>query len=181
MGRSAPVGQPDRTGRRHGVHSQLLPALGRAIWIIAGVIGLGLVAAALTAHYLRPLPLGQLAPPRPAALATYGACVLGELILIDLGSRALTAAGHGELRPALIATVVGLHFIPFAWAFSERMFYWLGGLVATLGVAGLLAGFAGVAHAAEAMAVTAGLAMQVLIVLYALGRFAHSDAPTGPS
>ena len=68
-------------------------------------------------------------------MATYGACVVGELALINLGSRALTAVGHGDLRPALIAAVAGLHFIPFAWAFGERTFYWLGGLVATLGVA----------------------------------------------
>jgi len=40
----------------------------------------------------------------------------------------------------LIAAVVGLHFIPFAWAFNERMFFWLGGLVCGLGTIGLLAG-----------------------------------------
>jgi len=72
----------------------------------------------------------------------------------------------------LIAAIVGLHFIPFAWAFGERMFYWLGSLVAALGAIGLLAGVMGVPRAADAMAVTAGLAMQVIILLYARGRFA---------
>lgn len=153
-------------------------ALGHAISIAAWIAGTGLVLAALMAHYLRPVPLGPLTRPRPAALATYGACVVGELALINLGSRALTAAGHSDLRPALIAAVVGLHFIPFAWAFGERMFYWLGGLVAAIGAAGLLAGFLGVAHAAEAMAVAAGLTMQILITLYARGRFAPRKPAT---
>ena len=72
----------------------------------------------------------------------------------------------------MIAAVVGLHFIPFAWAFGERMFYLLGSVVATLGGVGLLVGVMGVPHAADAMAVTAGLVMQVIILLYALGRFA---------
>ncbi len=148
------------------------PALGPVVWIAGWVAGVALVAAALTAHYLRPVPLGPLTPPSPAALAIYGGCVIGELTAINLGSRALTAAGHDELRPALIAAVVGLHFLPFAWAFSERMFYWLGGLVATLGAVGLVAGLFGTAHAADAAAAAAGLVMLVIITLYARGRFA---------
>lgn len=148
------------------------------ISITVQILGLGLVGAALFAHYIRPVALGPLTRPRPAALATYGACVVGELVLINLGSRALVATGDSDLRPALIAAVVGLHFVPFAWAFGERMFYWLGGLVATLGVLGLLAGFMGVANAADTMAVTAGLSMLVLITSYAQGRFAPHTPTT---
>ena len=152
--------------------------LSSIISVPAQIGGLGLVCAALFAHYVRPVALGPLARPRSAALATYGACVVGELALINLGSKALAAAGDTGLRPALIASVVGLHFVPFAWAFGERMFYWLGGLVAILGVLGLLAGFMGVANAANTMAVTAGLAMLVIITLYAQGRFApHARTP----
>lgn len=151
--------------------------LGRAVSITAWVCGLGLVGAALFAHYIRPVALGPLARPRPVMLITYGACVVGELALINLGSRALSAAGHADLRPALIAAVVGLHFIPFAWAFGERMFYWLGGLVATLGAVGLALGLIGVARSADAVAVAAGLTMQVIITMYARGHF----APRTPS
>lgn len=148
------------------------------ISVPAQIGGLGLVCAALFAHYIRPKALGPLRRPRSTALAIYGACVVGELALINLGSRALAATGDSGLRPALIASVVGLHFIPFAWAFGERMFYWLGGLVATLGGLGLLAGAMGVATAANTMAVTAGLAMLLIITLYAQGRFApHAPAP----
>ena len=154
--------------------------LGAAISAFAWVAGLVLVLAALSAHYVWPVSLGPMVRPSPLALATFGACVAAELALINLGSRALIAAGDGDLRPALIATVVGLHFIPFAWAFGERMFFWLGGLVSVLGVAGLGAGAMGVAQAAEAAAVVAGLVMLVMITLYSRGLFAPglSTEPT---
>lgn len=147
-------------------------ALGAAVSTAAWAAGLVLVLAALSAHYVWPVALGPMARPSRLALATYVACVAGELALINLGSRALTAAGVGELRPALIAAVVGLHFIPFAWAFHERMFFGLGGLVCVIGATGLLVGGMGVANAAEATAVLAGLVMLILITLYARGRFA---------
>ncbi len=146
--------------------------LGEAVSTVAWTAGVVLVLAALSAHYVWPVALGPMARPSRLALATYLACVAGELALISLGSRALTASGDGELRPALIAAVVGLHFIPFAWAFKERMFFWLGGLVSGLGATGLLAGALGVAHAAEAAAVLAGLVMMIVITAYARGRFA---------
>ena len=96
------------------------------------------------------LTQGPAIPGFEKALAAYCGCVLGELALISLGSRALVAAGYSQLRPALIAAVVGLHFIPFAWAFAERMFLHLGGVVALIGVTGLGVGALGVRHAAHA-------------------------------
>ncbi len=151
--------------------------LGAAVSTVAWAAGVVLVLAALSAHYVWPVALGPMARPSRSALATYVACVAGELALISLGSRALTAAGDGELRPGLIAAVVGLHFIPFAWAFNERMFFWLGGLVCGLGATGLLAGALGVGHAAEALAVLSGLVMLIVITVYARGRFAPAALP----
>ena len=148
-------------------------ALGSVASVAAWLSGLALVSSVLFAHYIRPVSLGALAPPRPDMMAIYVASVIAEFALINVGSRALASADLLHLRPALIATVVGVHFIPFAWAFSEPMFYWLGGLVAALGVIGLTLGFVGVAHSPEAAAVTAGLTMQVIILLYARGRFAR--------
>ena len=147
------------------------PALGTVASMITWTAGLAGVAAALFAHYVRPVPLGPLARPRALALAAYGACVLGELVLIAAGSSSLTAAGHDELRPALVAAAVGLHFLPFSWAFGERMFLHLGGTVTAIGAAGLLAGALGVARAADAAAVASGLVMIVFVVLHARGRF----------
>ena len=154
--------------------------LGVAVSMVAWVVGVALVLSALFAHYVRPVSLGPLTRPRPLALVTYGACIVGELALIALGSRALTAVGRADLRPGLIAAVVGLHFIPFAWAFGERMFFWFGGLLLVLGAVGLVAGAMGVPHAAEALAVVAGLAMLVITTLYAMGRFVPRLS-TGPT
>lgn len=155
-------------------------ALGSTLSTTAWVIGISLFGTALFAHYVRPVSLGTFERPRPTALAIYGACVVAELALINVGTRVLTSADREALLPAMIAVVVGLHFIPFAWAFGERMFYWLGGSVAIIGAAGLMLGWANVANAAQASAVVAGLTMQVIIVLYARGRFARHTPAAGP-
>ncbi|MEO7587375.1 MAG: hypothetical protein ABIS84_05045 [Arachnia sp.] len=187
VGEPPPAVDPRRWGSLIGLIGGMVfitgysASLGQIVSIVALTTGLGLVGAALFAHYIRPVALGPLARPSKVALLTYVACVVAELALISLGSRALTASGHDDLRPALIAAVVGLHFIPFALAFGERMFYWLGSLVAALGVTGLTAGALGVPHAADAMAVIAGLAMQVIILLYARGRFAPRSTVTTPT
>ena len=120
------------------------------------------------------MPLGPLERPRLLALAVYGACVVLQVAVIATGMNALAATGRSELRPALIAAVVGLHFLPFARAFAERMFLLLGGAVAALGIAGLLAGWFGVPRAAEAAAVLAGLVMLGLATRHARGGFAGS-------
>lgn len=146
--------------------------LGPVAQTMAWIVGLTGLVAALFFLYVRPVPLGLLVRPRPLAMATYFACVVGELALIAIGSRLLDGAGLGELRPALVAAVVGVHFIPFAWAFHERMFLYLGGAVAVIGAVGLMTGALGVPHAADAAAVVAGVAMLAIITLYARGRFA---------
>ncbi|GAB7189948.1 hypothetical protein NUM3379_06540 [Kineococcus sp. NUM-3379] len=156
-----------------GSYSAVLGPVASTVAWAAGIAG---VVAALFAHYVRPVPLGPLARPSLLALVTYGGCVLGELVLIALGSRALLAAGRGELRPALIAAVVGLHFLPFAWAFRERMFLHLGGAVALLGAVGMSAGALGIPRAADVLAVLAGLVMITFVAAYARGRFAPSPA-----
>ena len=148
------------------------PALGPVVSTAAWAAGLALALAALVAHYVRPVALGPLDRPRPLGLAVYGVCVVAEVVLIAAGSGALAAAGRSELRPALVATVVGLHFIPFAWAFGERMFLPLGAAVAALGAAGLLTGgLLDVPRAAETVAVLAGLVLLATGALHARGQF----------
>lgn len=174
---------PSRWGSLIGLIGGLVfistPVLGVAVATVAWAAGLALVLAALFAHYARPVSLGPPPRPRPVVVGTHGACVVGEIALIGLGSRALTAEGRGDLRPALIATVVGLHFIPFAWAFGERMFDWLGDLLVVLGAAGLVAGGMGVEHAAETLAVLAGLAMLVIMALDAMGLISRVAGAAG--
>ncbi len=142
------------------------------VQVPARAAAVALALAALFAHFVRPVALGPLVRPDPRALALYGACVVGELALIALGTAVLVAAGRTDLRPALIAAVVGLHFLPMARAFGERMFLVLGAPVAAVGVAGLLAGAAGVPRAGDAAALLAGLVMLVVIAAHARGRFA---------
>lgn len=154
--------------------STLGPVVSAVSWV-AGAVG---VSTALYFQYIRPVGLGPLARPRLLALGTYCACVVAEVALIALGSRILIATGHNALRPALIATVVGLHFLPFAWAFGERMFLYLGCAVTVLGAAGLIAGAAGLPQAADAAAVAAGLTMLVIITIYARGSFAPDASPS---
>jgi hypothetical protein len=146
------------------------PALGpvaAALAVAAAAVG---VLAALHAHYVRPVPLGPLVRPRRSALAVYGGCVLGQVALIVVGSRALATAGLGQLQPALVVAAVGLHFVPFAWAFQERVFLLLGWSLAAIGAAGLVAGLLGVPLAGDAAAVLAGLAMIGIVALHARGR-----------
>lgn len=190
-GEPPPLVDPRRWGSLIGLAGGLLfiasysSALGAVISAIVWVIGLGGVLAALFAHYVRPSALGPLSRPRPrpAALLAYAACVVGELALIALGSQALHAVGQDDVRPSLIAAVVGVHFLPFAWAFGEAMFFTLGGVVAGLGVVGLALGVLGVPNAAEALAVLAGLAMIAVIVRYAFGGWSRAPRPaqTGPA
>ncbi|MGN9813445.1 hypothetical protein ACTMSW_29355 [Micromonospora sp. BQ11] len=156
-------------------------APGRWVSAVAWAIGVTLLLVALYAHYVRPVPLGPLVRPRPLALTVYVVAVVGEIGLISVGSRALVAADQSTLRPALIAAVVGLHFVPFAWAFRERMFLFLGGAVAGIGLAGLVVGSLVGPPAADAAAVIAGLVMLAMIAAYARGRFAPRPTGTGPA
>lgn len=135
--------------------------------VASHVLVVVLVVATLGMLFVRPRDLGPFVPPSRVAIGVYLLCVVGELALIRVGTDALVHAGREELRPALIVLVVGLHFLPFAWAFHERMFSWLGAMLVVLGGVGLLTA------AAELVAVTAGLAMGGMLLAYALGLFAR--------
>jgi hypothetical protein len=149
------------------------PSLGLAASLGSTITGIGLAGVVLFTIYVRPTSLGPFREPSRMALGVYVGCVVGELTAIGAGSRLLTSLGQAELRPALISSVVGIHFLPFAWAFHERMFRRLGLALSGLGAGGLIAGFAGVSGAAEGAAVLGGLVMLTLLALYALGYFAH--------
>lgn len=149
------------------------PPLGAAISLGAEIVGIALALVAIIGYFVKPSSLGTFRTPGRAAPLVYVCCVAAELVAIGLGSRLLTGAGHADLRPALIAAVVGAHFIPFGWAFGERGFYPLGLALLALGGFGLVAGFAGVTHAADGAAVLSGLVMLALVAWRAVGRFVH--------
>lgn len=132
------------------------PAVALSLWVVA------LGAYAWTA-LLRPRVLPDLVPPAPRAGAVYGAAVAGMLVLIAAGSAVLRSTGHPDLRPALVALAVGLHFLPFAAAFRAPVFRLLGAAVASVGAAGLALGLLLGGWAAAAAAVLAGLVMLVVM------------------
>ncbi|MWV58720.1 hypothetical protein [Rathayibacter sp. VKM Ac-2754] len=136
-----------------GVRLVTVAAIGAALWLL----------------FARPRFLGEFVPPRRSRIVVYVCCVAVEFALIAVGSRLLEAEGRSDLRPALIAAVVGLHFLPFAWAFAERMFVVLGGALVVLGGAGLLIG---TGSAARGAAVASGVVMAVILVAYGAGLFA---------
>ena len=137
-------------------------------WVALGVgcvLALGWVAATFLRRHA-PLEM----PPRRHAFVVYAVSVVAMLVLIRLAMMALGALGAEHLRPAALAVAVGLHFLPFAWAFpsASRLFGVLGGVVAALGAAGLTLGLLGTPAAGAAAAVLAGLTMLALITLHNL-------------
>ncbi|MDF8263855.1 hypothetical protein [Luteipulveratus flavus] len=132
------------------------PAVALLLWIV-------LVAAAVWTVLLRPRVLADPEPPSRFAGLVYLACVAGMLVGTVVGHALLAALDRTELMPAVVVLAVGLHFLPFAAAFHAPVFRWLGCGVATLGVVGLLWGWAGGAVAAAAVAVAAGLLMLAVI------------------
>ena len=147
-------------------------AFGAGVRSAALAVAAALALAALYRHYVRPVALGPAARPERRALALYGACVVGEIALIALGTAVLVATDRTDLRPALIAAVVGLHVLPMARAFAERMFLLLGALMAVVGAAGLVLGAAGVPRAGDGAALVAGLVLLSVGTGYAWGAFA---------
>ena len=144
--------------------------IGKAPALVAKFLVSLLALTALGALFVIPKWLGPFVAPRGWAIGVYGLCVVGEIALIGTGSKWLTASDKTVLRPALIALVVGLHFLPFAWAFKERMFYVLGGALVLFGLIGLLFG---TETGALMAAVASGLVMAALISAYAWGVFAR--------
>jgi hypothetical protein len=134
------------------------PTVALVLWLLA-------LLAYLWFALLRPRVLPALVPPSPRAGAVYGLSVVGMLGLIAAGGALLRANGHADLRPALVALAVGLHFLPFAAAFRAPVFRLLGAAVASVGAVGLVLGLLVGPSAAAGAAVVAGLVMLVLITV----------------
>ncbi|MFC3299387.1 hypothetical protein CI784_03310 [Arthrobacter agilis] len=145
------------------------PGMADPLIVGARTLLVAAVAGTLWFLFASPRHLGPFTAPRGRQVGIYLLCVVTEFALIAFGTGRLTSTGNLELQPALIALVVGLHFIPFAWAFKERMFYTLGGILAVLGTVGLLIG---TQSSALGAAVASGLVMSLILLAYSLGMFA---------
>lgn len=96
------------------------------------------------------------------------------------------AIGRIDWIPLLAALVVGLHFMPLAWAFVEISFRWAGAVLAILGGSGIV--LVTVTSTTTATAVTGtamGSAVTLLLTATALlkrhGRRRHTDGNHPPT
>ncbi len=67
-----------------------------------------------------------------------------EVIAIVLASILLGRTDHGELVPLVIALIVGVHFLPLAYIFQVRAYYFTGVIMSLLALVALVALFFGV-------------------------------------
>jgi len=133
--------------------------------LVALLAWAALLAAAVWAVFLAPRRVHDVGAPSRWAGPTYGASVLGMVALIVVGTRLARQVGVDSAQPAVVAAAVGLHFIPFAWAFRARAFAWMGGVVAALGLLGVLAAALLGTPSGEAAAVLAGAAMLAFLTV----------------
>lgn len=138
--------------------------------VLAMAVGAIALAAAIWAIFIRRRELAPIEPAGRTAGLVYLASVALMIALIYCGTRLLDGLGHSSAAPAWVATSVGLHFVPFAWAFTTPFFRLLGWALAAIGAVGvLLVVAAGLPLAGPAAAVVAGITMIVLIAIDALG------------
>ena len=98
----------------------------------------------------------------------YVGSVLGRVGLIALGGMVLRAVGMPQAQVALVVAAVGLHFLPFAWAFSAPVFRVLGWAMTGIGLVGVGAAVVTGQEGAAAAAVLAGLVMFLVMTALAL-------------
>lgn len=129
-------------------------------WVLRA---LGVAGAVVVLLRLRSPASATVLQPRPAAIRVYWTSVLVEAVALVAGTRLLAAAGHGQYGIAWVAFVVGVHFLPFVWAFRLPAFLPLGVALMTLAAAGAALGLlgAGEAWVAAVAGVGSGLALLV--------------------
>ena len=161
------------------VFGGLIGVVGGMAFLLAGIAGLpgdaqsmlrsaavALAVFALAAVLLRRRTLPALPPPAPGALRVYGAAVVVMLLLFPVTRLVARAADAPTAQIALVAAVVGGHFLPFARAFGAPVFRWIGGSMLVL--VGALAAMLRVPAAGPAGAAAAGAAMLLIVAGQAL-------------
>ena len=113
--------------------------------------------------------------PRTAAIRVYWWCVVADVVALFAGTRLLDANGHGEYGVAWVAFVVGLHFLPFAWAWRHPEFRWLGLALMTLAAIGAVLGLLGAGDASIALVAGVGSGFALLGYAGAGGRTAGGE------
>ncbi|MDX2341650.1 hypothetical protein NJC10_08265 [Micrococcus sp. M4NT] len=167
---------------RHPVVSGgLIGVVGGAAFLFAGIaglpsgwqgtlrgLGISLIGFTLVAVLFRRRILPALPHPAPGAMRVYGTAVVVMLLLFPVTPLLARAADAPTAQIALVAAVVGGHFLPFARAFSAPVFLWIGGSMLALGLIGALLAILGTPAAGPAGAAAAGAAMLLIVAGQAL-------------
>lgn len=120
------------------------------IRVIGLVIAIGLLIGVLRARRLA--AAGRPGDVDGFADRWYWYAVAGEVIALFGGLYLINQVFDApEVAVAWVAVVVGLHFFPLAWSWRMPMYYWLGAVMAVLGLAGFLAHAAGASDAVVAL------------------------------
>ncbi|GEK79253.1 hypothetical protein ABA31_06040 [Agrococcus baldri] len=140
-------------------------------WLLAlRIVAVALAALCVWRLFLAPAALGAPATPHRFAWLLYLGSVAAMLAAIAGGRALLTGVDATHAAGSWIAVCVGLHFIPFAWAFRERMLARLGRVVAAAGIVGLALALTLGEPWGELGAVVAGVAQLTVLAGWALAR-----------
>ncbi|MCH1881497.1 hypothetical protein [Agrococcus sp. ARC_14] len=138
-------------------------------WLLAArIVAVALAALCVWCLLVAPRALGAPATPHRFAWLLYLGSVAAMLGAIALGRALLVSAGAAQAGPSWIAVCVGLHFIPFALAFGERMLTRLGLTVTVAGVAGVVLALVIGEPWGELGAIVAGLAQLTTLAVWAV-------------
>lgn len=147
-------------------------------WLLAlRIVSVALAALCVWRLFFAPVALGAPATPRRFAWLLYLGSVAAMLAAIAIGRALLAGIGAEHAAGSWIAVCVGAHFIPFAWAFRERMLAGLGLTVAGVGAAGLALALTIGEPWGELGAVVAGLAQLTTLAVWAVRARPARDAP----
>lgn len=167
---------------RHPVVSGgLIGVIGGGAFLFGGIAGLpaehqgtlrggaiALIGFTLVVVLLRRRVLPAAQAPARGALRVYGIAVVAMLALFPVTRLVALALDAPTAQIALVAAVVGGHFLPFARAFQAPVFWWIGGAMAVLGLAGAAFAALGMPSAGPAGAAAAGAAMLVIVAAQGL-------------
>ena len=167
---------------RHPVVSGgLIGVIGGGAFLFGGIAGLpaehqgtlrgsaiALIGFTLVVVLLRRRVLPAVQAPARGALRVYGIAVVTMLALLPVTRLVAFGLDAPTAQIALVAAVVGGHFLPFARAFQAPVFWWIGGAMAVLGLAGAVVAVLGDPVAGPAGATAAGAAMLVIVAAQGL-------------
>ena len=153
---------------RHPVVSGgLIGVVGGGAFLFGGIAGLPAEhQGTLRGSAAAPADAAHRADARPRRV--YGIAVVTMLALLPVTRLVALALDAPTAQIALVAAVVGGHFLPFARAFQAPVFWWIGGAMAVLGLAGAVLAALGDPVAGPAGAAAAGAAMLVIVAAQGL-------------